>query len=155
MLKHKKRSFYSLNAHNHDFLHAWYHNTAKLRQTQARWTMLSYRIYLIFCRGKIKQLSNCWKGTVFLFILQKKILLVSKPREKLRDARNISAHDDINIPKITQSYTRLILVHIFYCASQMPSPPPMISKTSQMQTIQSDAASRYFSIHSKVAVPST
>ena len=101
------------------------------------------------------KLNNCWKGTVLLFILQKKILLVSKPREKLRDARNISAHDDINIPKITQPYTRLILVHIFYCASQMPSPPPMMSKTSQMQTIQSDAASRYFSIHSKVAVPST
>ena len=35
---------------------------------------------------------------------------------KVRIARNISAHDGLNVPKTTQPYTtRLVLVHIFYC----------------------------------------
>ena len=29
---------------------------------------------------------------------------------------NISAYDGWNVPKVTQPYTRLIAVHIFYCA---------------------------------------
>ena len=46
------------------------------------------------------------------------MLFVKNPRERLRDARNISAYDSWNAPEITQPYTRLILVHIFYYAIQ-------------------------------------
>ena len=41
------------------------------------------------------------------------MLIVSKPRERLRDVRKISAYDGLNIPKITQPYKRPILVLIF------------------------------------------
>ena len=39
-----------------------------------------------------------------------------QPRKRLRDARNISAYDDWNVPCITQLYTRLNLVNTFHCA---------------------------------------
>ena len=41
------------------------------------------------------------------------MLLVRKPRERICDIRNISAYDGWNVPKITQSYTRLILFIVF------------------------------------------
>ena len=49
-------------------------------------------------------------------ITKKKILIVRKLCERLRDTRNISAFDACSIPKLTQPITRFLLVHNFYCA---------------------------------------
>ena len=43
------------------------------------------------------------------------MLIVRRLRELLRDTQNIPAYDGLKFPKITQPYTRLILVPIFYC----------------------------------------
>ena len=44
------------------------------------------------------------------------MLIVVKPCERLRNARIFSSYGALNVPKLTQPYTRLISVHIFYCA---------------------------------------
>ena len=57
-----------------------------------------------------------WTWFKFQTVHSRNILIVRKPHERLRDFRNISVYDGWNVPKITQPYTRLIiLVHIFYC----------------------------------------
>ena len=42
-----------------------------------------------------------------MHIAQYKMLIIWKRRESLRDARNIKAYDNWNVPKITQLYRKL------------------------------------------------